>query len=299
MPPDIFQSTNFRVPPKMELGPDRKPRLVCEAEDQEPVECKAEDIYQLPESPTWTTSVANSFTESSMYGSHGIGTSNLYARSNSGERWPTDSGLTSPVSRQELPWSPSGSGHSSSHVAARRRDTTMLSQVDQWPSLHSQTGRWQGDSAISNNSMYLDRTRTRPGHSFEESVGVLRRESQGISPTFSHRYPGHPGGREGASQRLHWQTRDPSDPGKDRRSSPHSGTSFTPSPTLPFSSQGYHQSASHSYSSAWSSTDSRIIGTLHPVSTHSGIHYDPSYAAGSGSLSSPEDFTSVEDYGDA
>lgn len=232
-----------------------------------------------------------------MYAGHGVGPSSLYARSGSGERWQADNGLTSPVGRQDLSWSPSGSGHSSSQSAARRRDTTMLSQVDQWPSLHSQTGRWQGDPAIGSNSMYLDRTRTRQGHPFEEGVGALRRENQGMSPTFSHRYPGHPGGREGASQRLHWQTRDPSDPGKDRRSSPHSGTSFTPSPTLPFASQGYH-SASHSYSSAWSSTDSRIIGTLHPVSTQSGIPYDPSYA-GSGSLSSPEDFTSVEDYGDA
>lgn len=236
-----------------------------------------------------------------MYPGHGTGTSNLYARSSSGERWQGDSGLASPVGRQDLSWSPSGSSGHSSHSTARRRDTAMLSQADQWPSLHSQTGRWQGgDTAIGSN-MYMDRTRVRPSHPFEESVGVLRRESEGISPTFSHRYPGHPGGREGASQRLQWQTRDPSDHVKDRRSSPHSGTSFTPSPTLPFTPQGYH-SASHSYSSAWSSTDNRMIGTatLHPVSTQSGISYDPSsYTTGSGSMSSPEDFTSVEDYGDA
>jgi Gti1/Pac2 family transcription factor len=28
MPPHLFRLTNFRVPPKVEIGPDGKPRLV-------------------------------------------------------------------------------------------------------------------------------------------------------------------------------------------------------------------------------------------------------------------------------
>ncbi|KAF9027766.1 hypothetical protein BDZ89DRAFT_1134053 [Hymenopellis radicata] len=54
IPPHVFQLTNFRVPPKTEIGPDGKPRFVPEPEDAEPnieppkVE---ETIYHLSHSP--------------------------------------------------------------------------------------------------------------------------------------------------------------------------------------------------------------------------------------------------------
>ncbi|KAJ2934683.1 hypothetical protein H1R20_g2408, partial [Candolleomyces eurysporus] len=76
MPPHIFRLTNFRVPPKVEIGPDSKPRLVCEQEDIQDsvVECKVEDsIYNIPSSPTWgstnsPSSPDSTFSNTSLYG---------------------------------------------------------------------------------------------------------------------------------------------------------------------------------------------------------------------------------------
>ncbi len=91
MPPHIFRLTNFRVPPKVDIGPDGKPRLVyvvryrhmcfllsanpsSEAEDVESVDCKVEDSgYNIPASPTWssqgspTSAVENPFGGNTLY----------------------------------------------------------------------------------------------------------------------------------------------------------------------------------------------------------------------------------------
>jgi len=50
MPPHIFRLTTFRVPLKVEIGPDGKPRLV-ETEDLEPVDSKD----SIPSSPIWSS----------------------------------------------------------------------------------------------------------------------------------------------------------------------------------------------------------------------------------------------------
>ncbi|TFK33449.1 hypothetical protein BDQ12DRAFT_691122 [Crucibulum laeve] len=121
-----------------------------------------------------------------------------------------------------------------------------------------------------------------------------------MSPTFGHRYPAHVASRREATQRLQWHPRDSSEGSKDRRPSPHSATSFSPSPTLPFTPQTYHPST-QSYSSAWTSGDTNVISspTLHTMSSQAGMSYDIPYHSVSRPLSSPEEFTDVEEFGDA
>lgn len=187
---------------------------------------------------------------------------------------------------------------------SRRRDGNVI-QSETWPSLHTQSGRWQGQSheSSSNSSgggLYPERPRIRANHLYEDSQIGPRRDHESMAPNFPLRYPPHSAGaREGALQRLHWHSRDTPDSARDpRRCNPQSTqTSFSSSPTLPFSSQGY---STPTYTSSWTSTDSNLMTTptLHSI-TQSPLSYDGSYSSNSTSIPSPDEFTNVEGFRDS
>ena len=337
MPPHIFRLTTFRVPPKVEIGPDGKPRLVwvscsinvdgpfcwarlsSEAEDTEPVDCKIEDSgYSIPASPTWSSQGSpaspddNPFHGSSLYpltSGHTSASSGVYAsRGATNEKWqgPNDS-MLSPLHRQEMSWSPPGGAALSSAHTMRRRDGNVI-QSDTWPSLHPQSGRWQGQShessSPSNSSgggLYPERPRIRANQLYDDSQqAVPRRDHESMATNFPLRYPPHSAGtREGALQRLHWHSRDTPDNARDpRRCNTQTQSSFSSSPTLPFS-QGYHNTQP-TYSSSWTSTDSNLMTTptLHSIA-QSPLSYDGSYSSNSASIPSPDEFTNVDGYRDS
>ncbi|KAF5359146.1 hypothetical protein D9756_002986 [Leucocoprinus leucothites] len=320
MPPHIFRLTNFRVPPKVEIGPDGKPRLVCEAEDLPAPECKVEEpVYRVPDPSGWISCttvlmpVDNVFTGSPVHslshGGHSLH-SNMYGRSNASDRW-SNSGtenfsLSSMTVRPEPPWTPTL--HSSHPSIARRRDNSHLSPPEPWSSLSGSTSRWLGshDVPSSHSSPYLEpRARIRsPGHPYGEAASI-RRDPESMSPSYIHRFPAHcQSARDNSTHRgISWHQRDVESL-KDSRSHAghHTDTSFTPSPTLPFSNSGYHQphhqpqhhSSSHSYSSSWSSTDTSAMEA--PAALQANLSYDTTaYAPSSTAMSGSTDFANVDD----
>ncbi|KXN82968.1 Gluconate transport inducer 1 [Leucoagaricus sp. SymC.cos] len=324
MPPHIFRLTNFRVPPKVEIGPDGKPRLVCEAEDLPAPECKVEEpVYHVPDASGWNSCtthlmpVDNISAGSPVHSlSHGHSIShNMYGRSSTSDRWTNSPGAESLLSsipvRQELPWTPTL--HSAHPSIARRRDSNHLSPTDSWSSLNGSSARWLGTHEGSNThtSPYLEqRARIRSsGHPYEEAASI-RRESESLSPSYGSRFPGHcPGGRDSSNHRgLSWHQRDLENL-KDSRShaNHHTETSFTPSPTLPFSTSGYQQHhhhqthqhpTSHTYNSSWSSTDTSVLEApvaLQALPSSTTISYDTSSYANSATMSGSEGFANVDD----
>lgn len=297
-------------------------RPSSEAEDLEPVDCKVEDSgYSIPASPTWssqgspTSPVDNPFHGSSLYplgsGHHASASSSVYAsRGAPNEKWPgPNDSMLSPIQlqRQEMNWSPpAGPVLSSGHTMSRRRDSVIQSET--WPSIHSQSGRWQGqshESSPSSNSssgLYPERSRIRANQLYDDSQQVVpRRDHDSMAPNFPLRYPPHSAGtREGALQRLHWHSRDTPDNARDPRRCNTQSTqnSFSSSPTLPFS-QGYHSGTQPTYSSSWTSTDSSLMTpTLHSIA-QSPMSYDGSYSSNSASIPSPDEFTNVDGYRDS
>lgn len=219
-----------------------------------------------------------------------------------------DSLLSSPLTRQEVGWSPQSSTLST-HNMGRRREGSLHS--DTWPTIQSQSNtRWPGTppdtsptTPSSTSSLYHDRNRVRSVHPFDEGQMIHRRENEVVQPNnFTHRYNPHPNGtREGALQRLQWRDV-PSEGGRDHRrvNSTQTNHSFPHSPTIPFNSQGYHSSAAPTYSSSWTQNDSNMMTpTLHPIpSTQSALSYDGSYSSNvsSAPISSPEEFSTVDDH---
>lgn len=312
MPPHIFRLTNFRVPPKVDIGPDGKPRLVCEPEDQEPVECKIEEqTYQVPDSPQWSPTNGNTTSIDGVFGSsmyqdmqtHSPMTSptlSSHSRESAGDRWPIplDSLRISSSVRQDIDWSPSPSP-TNPHSVSRRRDTTTPPQSGSWPSIQPQSGRWRPDSYDSSIVVgpHLERSnRVRSSTLYQDSgVGPHRshRESESMSGFHNRLSVDLGGGRESGHQRLPWLPRESSGVDKHLRNS-QTESPFTPSPTSQFSSHhGYHRPA-HSYGT-WSSNVNSLAHSsqLHPIPSHSSLHsYATSYT------SSPEDLSNVEDFGD-
>lgn len=257
-------------------------------------------------SPSPSSPVENPFGGGNVYplgGSQSPGGSNVYGRTHQTEKWPMngDSLLSAPLHRQDLGWS---TPHStmSSHTLARRRDDT-------WPTIQSQSnGRWQGSPASPETSpasqvspgLYQDRSRVKSAHPYDDVQMMHRRENESASVqnSFPLRYTTHPNGtREGALQRLHWHPRDLPDSTRDRRvSSAQPTQSFPHSPTLAFNAQGYPSNAT-TYNSSWTTNDSTMMTpTLH--STQAGLSYDNTYSSNvnSAPISSPEEFSNVEEY---
>ncbi|KAF9475449.1 hypothetical protein BDN70DRAFT_814106 [Pholiota conissans] len=301
MPPHIFRLTNFRVPPKVEIGPDGKPKLVArsssEADDADPVDCKVEDHnYNIPGSPTWSQGSPTSPMESAFNGN------SMYPTPS--DRWSGQGeSILSPLQRQDL-WGSSSSNLTSSHTMSRRREGSII-QSESWAPLHSQSNRWQGSShepstsSTSSNGMYQDRTRLRPVQQQQQQYDgghtpAPRRDSDGAQD-YPVRYTPHPPAtREGALQRLHWHTRDATDNSRDPRRSTQS-TSFSSSPTLPFTQHGYHTTPT--YTSAWTSpTDMLPTPTLHSIPN---VSYETTYPSNSSIVSSPDEYANVEEYHDS
>lgn len=240
---------------------------------------------------------------------HSLSHNNVYGRSNTAERWTSsgaDSLLSSLPGRQEhISWTPAL--HSSHPSIARRRDASHLSPTESWSSLNGSTGRWLGSHDVSNHTTpYLEqRARIRTSaHPYEEAASI-RRDSESMSPSYSHRFPGHcQSGRDTNHRGLGWHQRDVENL-KDSRNH-HADTSFTPSPTLPFS--GYHQShqhqhhsSNHSYSSSsgWSSTDVSVMDTpaaLQALPPQANISYDTtSYTTNPTNMTGSAEFANVDE----
>ncbi|KAK7461836.1 hypothetical protein VKT23_008265 [Stygiomarasmius scandens] len=256
MPPHIFRLTNFRVPPKVEMGPDGKPRLVSEPED-DPVECKVEEQTYSPthsahsSSPTSPVSTVDSYSGTLYPLSPLTSGSSGYSRSNATERWNSSTSLDnlrmSASSRQETPWPvPPTSSHSSHVTLSSRRDTA---HGESWSAhgIHS-SGRWQNDSYETMTSPDLGNDRSsrtvRSGHPYQNTV----REQEGMG--YNSRYIGR-------SQRLPWVMN------SDAPSSSSSGKAF------------------HSYGSGWAPSGDAASLDVSSQASYSQQHY-PSYTSGSG-----------------
>lgn len=288
-------------------------------------DCKVEEpVYHVPDTSGWNSSTSHlMFVDNISAGSpvhslshgHNLSHSNMYGRPSASERWPgsgTDNLLSSLSVRQELPWTPTL--HSSHPSIARRRGGDHLSPTDSWSSgLSASSGRWLGshDGPNTHTPPYLEqRVRVRSGHPYEEAAS-LRRDPENLSPNYGHRFPGHcPSSRDSTAHRgLAWHQREVVTEGlKDSRSHPshNHDTSFTPSPTLPFSNSGYNQhhqhhqhTSTHSYNSSWSSTDTTVIeapAALQALSPQSNLTYGTTpYAASSTTMSGSGEFANVED----
>ncbi|KAF8903701.1 Gti1/Pac2 family-domain-containing protein [Gymnopilus junonius] len=314
MPPEIFRLTNFRVPPKVERGPDGKPRLVSEAEDPEQVDCKVEDQgYNIPASPTWSSqsspsSPMDAFGSSHLYSGHGNGGANGYTRGTPTERWMMGPGnsVAGPNHREIGGWSPTTSALTPSHTMSRRRDSSIMPS-DSWSPIN---GRWQNQQhesttpSIGTNGLYPDRSRVRSAPQYEESQVVQRRDNNDGQSPFPLRYhtPHPTTTREGALQRLHWQPREAPEHPRDLRrggGTTQGNNSFSHSPTVPFTPQGYHTSPT--YTSTWTSPDANMMATptLHSISTQGAISYDGTYNSTSAAVPSPEGYANVEEFHDA
>ncbi|KAF5341372.1 hypothetical protein D9758_012281 [Tetrapyrgos nigripes] len=276
MPPHIFRLTNFRVPPKVEMGPDGKPRLVSEPED-DVVECKVEEQSYSPThsaSPTSPVSPVDSYTTGSLYPLSPLTSgSNGYSRSSAADKWnggSLDSLRMSAPSRQDTPWPLSPTSSHTSHVnLSSRRDAL---HADAWSThgVHStNSGRWQSDSyeAISTNPELglSDRpARTiRSGHPYQNTV---REHHDGMG--YNTRYLGR---REGSSQRTPWLMNSdvPPSSSSDSKSIPRAYSYCSPSQGMSSSiPEGFH-----SWGSGWTSGD----GSMNPTS-YSSPPYTTGYA---------------------
>ena len=320
MAPHIFRLTNFRVPPKVEIGPDGKARLVwvqftprrdlcfnfsrCSENDESdsPVDCKVEDHgnYSLPASPTWGQHTTGSLQE--RYNTERYnGDINVYNGRTGEARWlghNTEHHVMTSL-RNEVNWSQS-TGNLSSH---RRREGSI--PPDTWSVPTSTRQQWPVETRSQNyeqrNSPQV-RTLVYGSH---QIIGTTRREPENQQPAFPLRYPNVNSPRESAIQRLQWQPRDTSvDSGRDVHRSPQpSNTSYSTSPaSIGYSSQGHYPTSSVNYANTWSGSDTAgLVSTPNmqqSISPSSGLGYDGSYSssgAASPGLSGAEDFASVDE----
>ncbi|KAK7037768.1 hypothetical protein VNI00_010729 [Paramarasmius palmivorus] len=253
MPPHIFRLTNFRVPPKVEMGPDGKPRLVPEPEEDMP-ECKVEE--QTYPSPTHSHSSAssinspidNTFPGNQLYPlQHATSSSTGYSRNSAQDRWQVDPLRAPTPLRQEGTWPmPTGSGHSSHSTS--RRETSL---TDPW-SPHS--NRWQNESYDSSASvpspdLTSERHRVRSSHHPYQNAAAFR--DHDTLPSFGNRYPSfNRSTREVGSPRLSWLPHGDVPAGdKDSNRTLSSARSYTSSSSLPFASDNYQ------YSTSWGSNE--------------------------------------------
>ena len=112
-----------------------------------------------------------------------------------------------------------------------------------------------------------------------------------------HAATSHRGGDGGVLPRLAWLPQDTSsDIGRDNRS--HSGSSsFTTSPSIPFS-HNYHAVQQSPYGQAYDSSGMLNASTSPQPADLPGYEHT-SYASGSGAMSSPEEYPKLEEFGDS
>ncbi|KAJ7352275.1 Gti1/Pac2 family-domain-containing protein [Mycena albidolilacea] len=311
MDPRLFRATNFRVPPKVEKGPDGTSRLVeTEEVASDVVECKIEDEpYSVSVSPTsWGSDssqgspIENPFAGTALYpvSSH---SSSVYPRVGHSDRWS----VPVPTLRPDA-W-PSHSSHSSHHYTPGRRDA---GNSDSW---NLSSARWQGEtyqpSSPPASSVYVDRSRTRSTNPYPSPLQIPshRRDSDN-SATLNSRYSGHHSGdSRDTSSRLPWLLAGDTDTKEGIRGHHSSGAPFAApvGQASIYAPQGYHRPmTSHaSYNSGWSSntssslaiTSSQAAASFSPSSSMNS--YASSYAPSSGGMSSPEDYSNADEYGDS
>ncbi|KIK58082.1 hypothetical protein GYMLUDRAFT_45632 [Collybiopsis luxurians FD-317 M1] len=246
MPPHIFRLTNFRVPPKVEIGPDGKPRLVPEPEDQDTVDCKVEEpSYSNPSSPTSPTHSPVDHALSPLYplpsGTPG------YAYSRSSDRWQGGVDTTrtgSPGLRGQDIW-PVSPASPHTHMGGPRRESSGLNQNESWAN--------------------SDRSRMRSSNPYQNAVAL--RDHDTLS-AFGSRYSGRSTSRDMGTQRIPWMMA-AEGAERDNRSS-HSRSSYSSS-SLPFG-EGYQ-----SYGSGWSGNDNLDISTSQASFSPTHQSYTPSY----------------------
>ncbi|KAJ3743933.1 Gti1/Pac2 family-domain-containing protein [Lentinula detonsa] len=277
MPPHIFRLTNFRVPPKMETGPDGKHRLVPEPEEQD-VDCKIEE--QTYGSPTSSASPGHSPVDHPLNPLYPLTSANVgasFAYSRAGDRWQgtvdtTRIGTPALQSQDIWPLSPPSSH---THIGGSRRETGGLSQGESWIS----SGLQSGKSRIfvihepASPDRFIERSRARSSNPYQNAVAMRDHENL---PGLTTRYSGSRIGRDSGSQRLPWMM-SPDSSDRDNRSS-HSRSSYSSSSSsaLPFG-EGYQ-----SYGSGWSGNDHGIdIPTSQTPFSPSHQTYTSSYTAGS------------------
>ncbi|KAJ6468298.1 Gti1/Pac2 family-domain-containing protein [Mycena sanguinolenta] len=300
--PRLFRATNFRVPPKVERGDDGTSRLIENEEvPSDVVECKVEDeSYSVSVSPTsWGSDssqgspIENPFGGAALYpvSSH---TPSVYPRS---DRWSV------PVLRPDA-WSTSSSH--SSHYTSSRRDG---GHSDSWnlSSARWQSGETYQSSSPPTSSIYIDRSRTRTSpYPTPLQIPSHRRDSD--PSTLNSRYGHGSGESRDTSSRLPWLLAGDTDTKEGIRGH-SSGAPFnaTVGQTAIYSPQGYHRPmTSHgSYNSGWSSNTSSSLAVSSsqaaaPFSSPSNLHsYTSSYTSSSGGMSSPEEYSNADEYGDS
>ncbi|KAF4571078.1 hypothetical protein EYR36_001652 [Pleurotus pulmonarius] len=313
MPPHIFRLTNFRTPPKVEIGPDGKARLVSDGDNNESVECKVEEqTYNVGHSPPWSPSqsspVENSYPPSnSLYHP----SSEYPSRHGATDRWGTN------IDSLRLPGPVTMGWALPNPIQDPRRESSASSDSSSWSPLNSSSNRqWDSNGYESNNSssaggLFLDRPRMRSGSAFPGIVSprgggddhgrsYSTYASGGTNLGRSHNH--YSSSSHAATPRMSSSWMSNSSRDSTRTPIPHSASSssFDSSPPPPpppshFSPHGYHpHAASHNYGSSWSPADS--VSTLDlPLPSQSpfspSLHSYDQYGSGSGTLPSPEEYT--------
>ncbi|KAJ7855764.1 Gti1/Pac2 family-domain-containing protein [Mycena olivaceomarginata] len=279
MDPRLFRATNFRVPPKVEKGPDGTSRLVeTEEVASDVVKCKIEDEpYSVSVSPTsWGSDssqgspIEKPFAGTALYpvSSH---SSSVYPRVGHSDRWSV------PVPTLHPDAWPSHSSHSSHHYTDYTPSRRDAGNSDSW---NLSSARWQGEtyrpSSPPASSFYVDRSRTRSTNPYPSPLQIPshRRDSDN-SATLNSRYSGHHSGdSRDTSSRLPWLLAGDTDTKEGIRGHHSFGT--------PFAAPGYHR----------------------PMTSHASYNpgmssYASSYAPSPGGMSSPEDYSNADEYGDS
>ncbi|KAG7089971.1 hypothetical protein E1B28_011596 [Marasmius oreades] len=293
MSPHIFRLTNFRVPPKVEIGPDGRPRLVSEPEDHDNGRVEEQTYPSPTHSHSPASSIGHSPVDTSFSGNQlypipslnsNVNTSVGFPRNNISDRWSGGiDALRAPTPlRQDNSWTMSPtSGQVSS---SSRREGGSLPSADSWASQIHSSRNWHNDSSYESSDLALDRqTRIRTGHHPYQNAVTLRDHD---SSSHFGRYSAGRSNREVGSQRLPWllpgdTTSDQKDSGSTRAL--HSGrTSYTSSSSLPFASEGY------SYPGGWPSSaesgNNLDIAPQPPFSPSNLQTYNSTYPSNTGEL---------------
>ncbi|KAF8871759.1 Gti1/Pac2 family-domain-containing protein [Infundibulicybe gibba] len=277
LPPHIFRLTNFRVPPKVEMGPDGKPRFVdrTEPEDVEPIDCKSEEAYRT-DPPNWMPG------HNIHQSPHLQGYSSIQARTSTSqyERGAMGWSLPIPPVGREDSWSPASSPTHSTHGTTRRQGGSILTPAQSWPTTPSQSSRWQEPYEPSGIEQYLNRNNVRGSHPYTGPMAEMGRRNNENAPTMF-------GSRAGDNTRVGshpWLNNQ--DIVQDARSS-QPGSSFASPTNLHFETDG-------SFVSNWTSPPN-----LQNSLARRSQPYESTYGSGSGAIPSPEEFSGVEEFGEA
>lgn len=292
----------------------------CEAEDIDSIDGKGDESTRNTNgSPTWrgghtdqTSPMDGPFLGSSSTGGpNSRNSSNFYSGGN--ERWSGhyENSRVPPLhnqGRQDIAWSqgsPPAPIHHHHGIPGRRESNLSTGILNQWASLHSQTGNWQADP-YEPSMTFVDRSRSRSNNDDNSMVMSQRRvENDGLTHGYNLGYPGHvPGNPDVGSHRLSWLIPSESSGAERLSRGPGSGGLFVPA--IPLSNvqhfsatHGYQHPESQSFPSTWSNSSSLESPSSQP--SYSPPHlpsYQALYTSGSGTVSGPgEEYAPIEEYG--